>query len=115
MKLPEASEKELLATEMDACVSPLLAGEKTAVYEEPEPENSEMEPLETEISAAVKSEDSSERVKEMRAVLPTSTEEELEEMEMVGGAMSLSLGNTSSEPVIFKRLPSFDMLLRLLS
>ena len=115
MKLPEASEKELLATEMDACVSPLLAGEKTAVYEEPEPENSEMEPLETEISAAVKSEDSSERVKEMRAVLPTSTEEELEEMEMVGGAMSLSLGNTSSEPVIFKRLPPFDMLLRLLS
>ena len=88
MKLPEASEKELLATEMDACVAPLLAGEKTAVYEEPEPEKSEREPFETEISAAVKSEDSSERVKEMRAVLPTSTEETLEEMAMVGGVLS---------------------------
>ena len=73
---------------MDACVAPLLAGERTAVYEEPEPEKSERVPLATEISASVKSEDSSERVKEMRAVLPTSTEETLEEMAMVGGVLS---------------------------
>ena len=88
MKLPEESEKVSLATEMDACVAPLLAGERTAVYEEPEPEKSERVPLATEISASVKSEDSSERVKEMRAVLPTSTEETLEEMAMVGGVLS---------------------------
>ena len=85
MKLPDASEKVLLATKMDACVAPLLSGEKTAVYEEAEPEKSEREPLETEISASVKSEDSSERVKKMRAVLPTSTEDELEDIAMVGG------------------------------
>ena len=72
MKLPEASEKVLLATKMDACVAPLLSGEKTAVYEEPEPENSEMEPLETEISAAVKSEESSERVKEICRYITTN-------------------------------------------
>ena len=88
MKLPEASEKVLLATKMDACVAPLLSGEKTAVYEEPEPEKSEREPLETEISASVKSEEFSESWKEMSAVFPTSIEEEEEEMAMVGGVVS---------------------------
>ncbi len=60
MKFPAASEKALLATEMDACVAPLLAGERTAVYEEPVPEKLEREPLATEISARLKSEESSE-------------------------------------------------------
>ena len=60
LKLPAASEKELLATESEACVAPLVAGVRTAVYEVPEPEKLESEPLATEISASVKSEEASE-------------------------------------------------------
>ena len=55
----------------------------------PLPEKLEREPLVTEISVRVKSEESSDSWKEMRAVLPTSTEEEEEEeIAMVGGVVS---------------------------
>ena len=54
----------------------------------PLPEKLEREPLVTEISARVKSEESSDSWKEMRAVLPTSTEEEEEEIAIVGGVVS---------------------------
>ncbi len=54
----------------------------------PLPEKLEREPLVTEISVRVKSEEDSESWKEMRAVLPTSTEEEEEEIAIVGGVVS---------------------------
>ena len=44
--------------------------------------------METEISARVKSEESSESAKEIRAVSPTVSEEELAEIAMVGGVVS---------------------------
>ena len=83
----------------------MFAGVRRAVYEEPLPEKLEREPLATEISARVKSAEDSDNAKEMSAVLPTSIEEEEEEIAMVGGVVSgvgagatYSFSGVDSEP-----------------
>ena len=83
----------------------MLAGVRTAVYEEPLPEKLEREPLETEISARVKSEESSDREKETRAVFPTSMEEEEEEIAIVGGVESGG-GVMEKESELLESFPS---------